>query len=626
MDRQLAQRGREHLTGERDRERPVDEQQHARGRATLARMDDDERDREAEAEHRLHRRDRRGEPVLGVRRAGPLDEQPLVLAPERDVDAARARGRRADQRVEVEARQRTRVRAHPQLALGDRAPPHERRDDRCRGERERERRGARHERDHRRGRRRDLGERAHRPRARERELAQLVQHVAALGHVGGRPAADVVQADARQLREQPVAQAQLGAATEPRGLAARRHLDEQHRDQERDQRGERARELRGGLQIVADFEQAAEQRHLADDARRGDEDRDGERDRAQAPRHRPEHRPPRPRRRLGERGLQIAAGRRRRAHAGDLHEDRAADPHGVRIAGRARGPVAVGDHPVAPGGVGGELLDEQRGIARDAELGDHPRRGIERGDRPPRRIDQRRADQPRRVAHAERAQPRRQRRGQLLGRGDLAPRRRRDVHLVDVQLVDQVAARHPAPAARRIHHLHAPERVPPQHDEVGRAVRQPRDRDRRHRHVVGHRHVIDRREDLLRVEAELDGDLLERVDRRAVDVGLARLAEPAVAGGDAVAAQQRGEARRSAVHAGGLDDLGDEPARAHWPRSPIARSSNAAGLARSTSTSTTPVMPCLTAIAGSPSSSSSTRIAPSRSSLATRVTRAATVP
>src|SRR5690606_21420527 len=74
-----------------------------------------------------------------------------------------------------------------------------------------------------------------------------------------------------------------------------------------------------------------------------------------------------------------------------------------------------------------------------------------------------------------------------------------------------------------------------------------------------------RQHHLARLEAEVPGDRLQRVDRCAVDVGAACLAQAAVARRDAVRLEQGGEACGTAVGGGRLHDLGHEQALASTP-------------------------------------------------------------
>src|SRR5262249_14943818 len=138
-----------------------------------------------------------------------------------------------------------------------------------------------------------------------------------------------------------------------------------------------------------------------------------------------------------------------------------------------------------------------------------------------------------------------------------------------------------------------------------------------------------RQQHLLRVEPELPRHVLERVDRGAVDVGLAGLAQSADGDVDAEAGEQALQRRGAAVHARRLDDLGDE--QLHFcPEisGPAARSTGTAGETRAISTSTVPGRPCSTGTRASlpRSMASSTRTKPLRNSFATRSTRAGMAP
>ena len=72
--------------------------------------------------------------------------------------------------------------------------------------------------------------------------------------------------------------------------------------------------------------------------------------------------------------------------------------------------------------------------------------------------------------------------------------------------------------------------------------------------------VIDGQHDLGGVEAELLGDFFDGIDGGAVDFGVAGFAEAAVGDGAAEAFEDGFEGGGAAVHGGGLDDFGDEPA------------------------------------------------------------------
>ena len=145
------------------------------------------------------------------------------------------------------------------------------------------------------------------------------------------------------------------------------------------------------------------------------------------------------------------------------------------------------------------------------------------------------------------------------------PCRHRHRLLVDVEVVRHAARADEPAAGRGIHELH-PAPVPaPRDDEVRHAAGQPRDGDRRQRRRARDRDVVGGQHELRDVEAERPRRGLQRVDRRPVDVGLAGLAQPAVADLEPEAGQQRAQRRRPAVHARGLDRLRDEQPRPGGP-------------------------------------------------------------
>src|SRR5512140_2801418 len=156
--------------------------------------------------------------------------------------------------------------------------------------------------------------------------------------------------------------------------------------------------------------------------------------------------------------------------------------------------------------------------------------------------------------------------------------------------------------------------------------------------------MIGRNHALLGTHTQLIGDEFDGINRRAVDIGLACLAQPAVTDWDVKPFEQALQCGGAAIHGRGLHHLGREPAPrtvpvhgAHrfcpspaerdcrdtsWP---AARSTSTAGDTRSMLTSTVPDKPCC--MTGAPvgfgSGASSTRRALSRISPATRTTFAA---
>ena len=112
---------------------------------------------------------------------------------------------------------------------------------------------------------------------------------------------------------------------------------------------------------------------------------------------------------------------------------------------------------------------------------------------------------------------------------------------------------------------------------------------------------------LLGLEAQLLGDFLQRVDGRAVHVGVAGLAQPPVAERPVEGLQEAGERGGAAVHRRALHDLGREKRgarrrhgagsfaggrRERWAQLPPARSASSNGVIDSTRTDTSPVIPC----------------------------------
>src|SRR5262249_37421377 len=146
--------------------------------------------------------------------------------------------------------------------------------------------------------------------------------------------------------------------------------------------------------------------------------------------------------------------------------------------------------------------------------------------------------------------------------------------------------------------------------------------------------VIDRHHDLFRFEPELHCGLLHGIDAGPIHVRLAGLAQAAITHRDAKAFEETLEGGRAAVHGRGLHHLSrQQTARPQSPgrhgvpprlfpasralvdtprRWPTTRKTRAAGVTRSTSTSTVPGKPCWSGIGEAASGMrwSSTRIWP----------------
>jgi hypothetical protein len=89
---------------------------------------------------------------------------------------------------------------------------------------------------------------------------------------------------------------------------------------------------------------------------------------------------------------------------------------------------------------------------------------------------------------------------------------------------------------------------PPQHHEVRSPGRIADDNDGWKDVSFFEQEMVDRDQDLPRIQAELDGDFLDRVEGRSVYIRLAGFAEPTVADWRSESVQQGFERRRTAVH------------------------------------------------------------------------------
>jgi hypothetical protein len=190
----------------------------------------------------------------------------------------------------------------------------------------------------------------------------------------------------------------------------------------------------------------------------------------------------------------------------------------------------------------------------------HARRGIETGQRLPSVIATgvfgRLAREP--VAGKPR-DPRAQHVHGLGTRSPFPPRRGIDVLPVPVHAHQELAARDPDPPHRRIHDLEPRADAPPHDDEVRESIRQ-RGHDHRRQQALVEVEVVDRHHDLFGVETELARDLLDGVDRCAVERRLTGLAQPAIARRQSEAVEDRLERRGAAVDGRGLDRLRDQEA------------------------------------------------------------------
>jgi len=98
----------------------------------------------------------------------------------------------------------------------------------------------------------------------------------------------------------------------------------------------------------------------------------------------------------------------------------------------------------------------------------------------------------------------------------------------------------------------------PGNHEMRHAVGQMHHDDGGQRLGFGQEHMVGRHHDLFRVQAELHGSFFDSVDRGAVHIGLACLAQPPVAYVDSEAFEKTLERGGTAVHRRGLDNFGNQ--------------------------------------------------------------------
>jgi hypothetical protein len=98
--------------------------------------------------------------------------------------------------------------------------------------------------------------------------------------------------------------------------------------------------------------------------------------------------------------------------------------------------------------------------------------------------------------------------------------------------VEEALAAGPSPSGGWIHQLDDAAMATPGDHEVGHPSGQSHDAEGRKGLRFGQEHVVHRQHHLLRLEAELHGHLLQRVDGSAVNVGLAGFAQASVTHSD----------------------------------------------------------------------------------------------
>ena len=126
---------------------------------------------------------------------------------------------------------------------------------------------------------------------------------------------------------------------------------------------------------------------------------------------------------------------------------------------------------------------------------------------------------------------------------------------VDVQLLLKTRSPLKATPGRRIHDLQQAAIEAPADDKVGYAAGVTGDDNGRQVLRKVERQVIARQKNLLRLQSQLHRQIFQRVDRCAINVGLAGLAQTSIADLHAKPIEQGGESRGPAVHARCLNDF-----------------------------------------------------------------------
>ena len=262
---------RDLLSEQRNVERPVGEEERTAALVPELRAREEQPRREPESGDELHGAGGDGRSQQSAARMGPFDEQRLLLAGERALGAVRLDRNQAEERVEIEAGERSGVRPLAQVALSqprlcDRGDGQRRRarghgDDGDIGIEQRDADRRQHE----------LERGPEELRAEVRQLANLMRRMRALGHVGRGTALEVSIGQARDLAQERGAQARFQPASKTERHGGDRQLEEQQDSRQRHERGDGREPLAGERQVRAEVEEAPEKQRLRHDAGRREE-------------------------------------------------------------------------------------------------------------------------------------------------------------------------------------------------------------------------------------------------------------------------------------------------------------------------------------------------------------------
>ncbi len=221
----------------RKAQHPVDEQHVSAGDAARAcEMVEQKPAREEPGQQRLQAAGPEPGPQGAEARSGPFGEQALMLAAHLLLGPVGADRHQPDERVEIEARQRTGLPAHPEIALvQDRLEQEWRPQHACQ---DAEREDGAGRRDH-----HDAAQREHQLEKRLRQLHRKARRCAhdmdgmgPVREVRHRPAPEIAILEPRQLGEQAGAQAAVELPSQPHALRRQRQTEEQDQRQKAEQR------------------------------------------------------------------------------------------------------------------------------------------------------------------------------------------------------------------------------------------------------------------------------------------------------------------------------------------------------------------------------------------------------
>jgi len=563
-------------------ERPVEQQQHLPGR----RSDDDlqHNDRCNQGKEDPAEQARQQRHIQKIQAGSrPLAEQILEFAPRRPFGRVGPQRRQPLQRIEIEATERSLQGAQAHIAFLEHRPGQVGNSTGQQREEQNPEPICRHQPDNRRQRQQQFEALAQQIGADALHPVQMLQVVRPTRHIRDQATMKIAIAQPRDLAQkcqpQPNLHAAAGALDQTFRTQSQAKANQQEQQQQANQQDVLVEQLHFGTDPAQTLDQGNFQQDCGSPQQQG---RQQQSRRQQAIlTQRIEERAGRARLRCIARGRQFrrqfGGGGGIAAAAGYLEQH--STPHqqfftvGV-VAGRRLNRPELGRDQLPAGGAicfscrlhkaqqDGLCIGFGSQAAIPLQRRNQPGGGIERGQPAPCRVGQRPLDQHINRFRLQRqiAQPAAQWIEHAFAAGPFAPGFRVNRHRMDEQISEEPADGHPAPPDGRIHHLHQPAMAPPDHHKVGIAFRQPDHDQRRQRLTFRQQQMIGGHHHLGGVQAQLYRNLLECIDRRAVDTGLAGLTQARITDGDIEAFEEHLERRRATIHFRSLDHFGNQPA------------------------------------------------------------------